>query len=160
MHQKNNMIRLVTYGIVVLTFVSCRQWEIPADLVGEWESRQKVKVRTKEKGKFVFISAPDSVLLKFTIMEDGTVKGNLGSAVFKNSRVRKNRGEIGKKLRLATDFVIKGELKGPVFPGDPNLNKIISIPFDESNGQMRGSIFQMYSIDLYPMSGFDAIKQN
>lgn len=142
-----------------LLFVSCKQWEVPALLVGKWESKQKVTVRTKEKGKYVFINAPDSILLQFSIDENGNVSGHLGDATLENCKVQKNRGEFGKALNLATDYVIKGNLKGAIFSADPHLTKEISAPFDVKNNKMEGSFFQMFGLDLFPVTGMDASKK-
>lgn len=146
--------------LAYLLFASCKEWEVPATLIGKWESKQKVTVRTKEKGKYIFINAPDSIQLQFTIDENGNVSGHLGDAVFEKCKVKKNRGELGKALNLATDYVIKGELKGAIFPNDPHLTKEISAPFDVKNNKMEGSFFQMFGLDLYPVTGMDAVKKD
>lgn len=145
--------------LAFLLFASCKQWEVPALLVGKWESKQKVTVRTKEKGKYVFINAPDSLLLQFSIDDKGNVSGHLGDATFENCKVFKNRSGLGKRLNLATDYVIKGHLKGAIFAKDPYLTKEISAPFDVKNNKMEGSFFQLFGLDLFPVTGMDAMKQ-
>jgi len=142
-----------------LLFVSCKQWEVPTDLIGNWQSKQKITVRNKVNGKYVFINAPDSIPLEFIIDEKGNVNGHLGNAVFENCKVQKNRSDLGKKLNLATDYVIKGNLKGTIFPEDPHMTKEISAPFNVKNNKMEGSLFQMFGLDLYPVTGMDAVRQ-
>lgn len=149
----------LTSCLAFTAFVSCKQWEVPAALIGQWESKQKVTVRTKVKGDYVFINAPDSLLLQFAIDEHGNVTGHLGNAVLEDCKVLKNRGDLGKTLHLATDYVIKGELKGAIFPDDPYATKQISAPFDVINNKMNGSLFQMFGLDLFPMTGMDAMKK-
>lgn len=144
---------------VYLLLASCKEWELPPDLIGDWQSKQKVTVRKKENGKYVFLDAPDSLLLHFSIDYTGNVKGQLGNAVFKNCKVLKNRNELERKLNLATDYVIKGELEGAIFPNDPYLKKEISIPFDVKNNKMNGSFFQRFGLDLFPISGIDVVKK-
>ena len=146
--------------IAYLLFISCAPWEVPAHLVGDWQSKQKVTVCHKQNGKFIFIAAPDSILVKFRIDTDGNVIGQLGNASFTNCKVLKNRGDLGRKLNLATDYVIKGELTGAIFEGDPHTKKEISAPFDIKENKMSGSLFQMFGIDLYPMTGMDARKSD
>ena len=153
-------ITKLSLTLISVLLISCKAWEVPENLIGKWSSKQLVKVRTKENGKFIFISAPDSVLLQFAINEKGNVIGKLGDAVFENCKVKKNRGEVGKTLNLATDFVIKGNLKGTIFPGDPYVTKEISAPFNIKNNKMDGSFFQMFGMGLYPITGMDAVKQN
>lgn len=145
--------------ICVFSFASCKQWEVPSHLVGNWQSRQKLTVRTKTDGKFVFIEAPDSVQLRFTIDAKGNISGKIGNADLVNCTVEKNRGELGRKLNLATDYVVKGELNGAIFPNDPQPFKKISAPFNVDNNKMDGSLFQLFGFDLYPMSSFNAVKQ-
>lgn len=145
-------------GMALMLFVACKQWEVPTALIGNWQSKQKVTVRDKQKGDHVFISAPDSISLQFSIDENGNVNGHLGDAVFENCKVFKNRGDLGKTMNLATDYIIKGELKGPIFPNDPHLKKEINAPFDVKNNKMEGSFFQRFGLDLFPVTGFDAVK--
>jgi hypothetical protein len=145
--------------IAYLLFVSCKEWEVPTTLIGKWESKQTVKVRTKENGKYVFISAPDSIVFQFEIDGNGNVSGHLGDAIFENCKVSKNRGNLGRTLNLATDYVIKGNLNGAIFSSDPHLTKEISAPFDIKNNKMEGSFFQMVGLDLYPVTGMDASKK-
>lgn len=154
-------IIFITFFIVLLMFIhSCKQWEMPSHLEGNWQSKQQVKVRIKSDGKYVFLSAQDSVLLKMKIDQYGNITGTLGNAIFESCKVQKNRGELGRTLNLATDFVIKGKLKGKIFDDDPYSEKEISAPFDVSNNKMNGSIFQLFGFDLFPVSGLDATKQN
>lgn len=143
----------------VLAFTSCKQWEMPAHLAGNWQCKQKVTVRTKVDGNFVFVQAQDSILLKFNIDDKGNITGRLGDANFVNCKVLKNRGELARKLNMATDFVVKGELNGPIFANDPNPTKKISAPFDVKDNKMQGSLFQLFGLDLYPMTDFNAVKQ-
>jgi hypothetical protein len=151
------LFSVITFFYIL--FGSCKLKEVPAELVGKWESKQKVTVRTKESGQYIFLNAPDSVLLQFTIDDKGNVSGHLGDAVLENCKVGRNRGNLGRALNLATDYVIKGNLKGAIFPSDPYLNKEISAPFDIKNNKMEGSFFQMFGLDLYPITGMDAVKQ-
>ncbi len=150
---------LLASCLAFLLFVSCKEWEVPAALIGKWQCRQKVTVRTKENGKYVFLNAPDSLVLQFSIDENGNLSGKLGDGTFTNCKVMKNRNDLERKLKLATDYVIKGELNGAIFPGDPHLNKEISAPFDVKNNKMTGSLFQMFGLDLYPITGMEAVKQ-
>ena len=154
---------LSTLLIITITYcllAACTNWTIPESLVGTWKGKDKVTVRTKVNGEFVFIAAPDSLPLIINIQSDGTITGNLGGAVFNNCKVSKNRGELGKKLNLATDFVIKGELSGKIFENDPEANKKISMPFDNKNGNLKGSLFQMFGLDLYPVADVNLFKEN
>ncbi|MBP7810106.1 MAG: hypothetical protein KA163_12490 [Bacteroidia bacterium] len=150
---------LLASCLAYVLFISCKQWKVPAILIGKWESKQTVKVRTKENGKYIFINAPDSILFQFSIDENGNVNGHLGDAVFENCKVFKNRGDLGKTLNLATDYLIKGNLKGTIFPSDPHINKKISAPFDVKNNKMEGSFFQMVGMDLYPVTGMELVKK-
>ena len=141
-------------------FAACTNWTVPESLVGKWEGKDKVTVRIKVNGEFVFIKAQDSIPFIINIQSDGTVQGSLGGAKFNNCKISKNRGELGKKLNLATDFVIKGDLSGKIFENDPEVIKKISMPFDNKNGNLKGSLFQMFGLDLYPVADVNLFKKN
>lgn len=151
---------LLLIALLYCISVACTNWTVPESLIGTWKGKDLVTVRIKENGEFKFIKAPDSLEFKIEIHKDGSVTGNLGKAVFSKCKVNKNRGELGKKLNLATDFVIKGELEGKIFENDPEPSKKISMPFDNKNNNLKGSLFQMYGFDLYPIADVNLFKQN
>jgi hypothetical protein len=135
-------------------------WTVPSTLVGDWTGKQKVRVRFKNGlMKYSFLPASDSINLSITFKEDGSVAGSLGNATFTGCSVSKNRGWIGRKLHLFSDFGITGSLKGAIFTGDTLVDKLIMLPINLSDNKISGTIFQKDGADIYPMSDILIIKQ-
>ncbi len=114
-----------------------KPWAPPDSLVGTWEGTSRVfSVPGAESGV-------DTVRVRITILPDGTVQGNAGGAVFVQCRVGRNRGWLGRKLNIKTDWWIrKGFLEGPIVPGDPETRREIDLPFNMVHGCLRGSLFE------------------
>ena len=156
---KNKSILLKAVGVLlfVLAVYSIAQsslfWKVPENITGDWNGTQPVKVRSQnEQGKYKFTQSPAALPLTLHVDAAGRVTGRLGDATFANCKIRKNRGWMGKKLNLATDYVIRGELEGKTFPNDPSDHKKITIPFNVENGRTSGTIFELVSWDLYPLA--------
>lgn len=131
-----------------------------APLIGTWSGRQFVTVRyTTGFMKFRFVESRDSIPVEIHIDKDAGVSGRIGNAKLSDCRVIKNRGSIGRKLNLATDFAIRGKLEGFIFDGDTIVNKEIAIPFELSTGILSGSVFHKIGIDVFPMAGLNLRKR-
>ena len=72
----------------------------PQEVVGTWEAKAKTHA--------------GQLKIHFDLQEDGTVSGTVGEASMVNAYFKKNRGWLGKSLHMATDYIIVGELDGPV----------------------------------------------
>ena len=83
----------------------------------------------------------DNPVLSIRIHEDGSVIGNLGPAILKNCRVKRNRGWLFRKLNFKTDFIITGgTLEGCLTKQDHDPVKKFTIPFNIKEGRMVGSV--------------------
>ena len=154
------MAGIITLGIIFefgykLAFI---KQNTPEYLQGQWNGHLKVTVRLREKGKYIFIQAPDSILIHFSIDKEGKIEGTYGGATFINSHVKRNRGAIFRFLHMATDFEIEGELQGKIFETDPSVVKTICVPFNFSENSLEGSFFQRQGFGLFPMSDFTVKK--
>ena len=119
--------------------------EIPETLLGTWHGESSVRL------PIVFVPEPDndpsddlfvSVTINITIHEDGVVTGMIGGAELKNCVLKQNRGELGRQLNVATDYVIiDGYMDGPIVTADEVLAKDLSIPFNVVDGRIEGSLF-------------------
>jgi hypothetical protein len=99
----------------------------------------------------VFVPEPDADLtddvllplaIDITIHDDGTVTGTVSDAELVDCVLKQNRGELGRRLNLATDYIVMdGYLRGPIVPEDETLEKEITIPFNIVDGSLRGSLF-------------------
>lgn len=152
-------------SIVLLLFLnqhnseSATNWTPPSSIVGNWSGKHLVVVRTKTDGKFNFIKHPGAVNFNLSIKQNCRVSGSLGTAVFEDCIIQKNRGWIAKQLNLKTDWVIQGKLVGAIFPEDVIKSKTISMPINIENGRIKGSLFQIEGlIDVFSMVDVSLIK--
>ncbi len=72
----------------------------PKALVGTWEAEAYVRV--------------GRLPVRFTLHEDGRVKGTVGDAAMQDAYFRRNRGWLLGMLGWATEYIVKGDLKGPL----------------------------------------------
>ena len=83
-----------------------------------------------------------TVALNITINADATVDGTVGEATIEESVLKRNRGELGRSLNMASDYIIiDGHLSGPLVSGaDENEVKSFTIPFDVVDNQIQGGL--------------------
>jgi hypothetical protein len=96
-------------------------WQGSARIVVDWCKQQRLPVA-------------------IDIKSDGSVSGKIGDATLKNGRLSRNRGPIGRKLNLATDYIIKGDLTGPIVATEGISRSGVSIPFDLTNNTLVGGV--------------------
>ncbi|MDP1727632.1 MAG: hypothetical protein Q8M15_12680 [Bacteroidota bacterium] len=129
-------------------------------LIGTWSGKQSVQVRYSTGFmKFRFVESGDSLVTLIQIDKEGKVSGSIGNAKMSDCRVIKNRGAVGRKLNLATDFSIRGKLEGFIFEGDTIASKDIAIPFEIKSDKLQGSVFHKIGMDVFPMLGLDLKKK-
>jgi hypothetical protein len=82
------------------------------------------------------------VALTITIREDATINGTLGEAAIEASVLKRNRGELGRNLNVASDYIIiDGHLAGPIVSGaDETDVKPFTIPFDLIDDHIQGGL--------------------
>ncbi|MBI5916705.1 MAG: hypothetical protein HY842_15110 [Bacteroidetes bacterium] len=142
----------------MLFFASCSSQVEPEIPVGSWSATQETTVRFKApREPFRFVS--DTVGIAVNIHDDGTVDGSVGEADFEGCSIRRNRGNLGRQLNLATDFVITGKLRGSIFPQDTLVEKPISMPFNMKDNFMDGAIFQKNGMGIFPMVNIHLARQ-
>jgi len=83
-----------------------------------------------------------AVALTVIIHEDAVVDGTIGEATLQDSVLKQNRGELGRRLNIASDYIIiNGYLSGPIVPGqDDNELKSFTIPFDLVDKKIQGGL--------------------
>ena len=83
-----------------------------------------------------------TVPLLITIHADATVDGMVGAATIEESVVKYNRSELGRSLRMASDYIIiDGHLAGPlVTDQDATAAKAFTIPFDVVDDHLIGGL--------------------
>lgn len=138
-------------------FSACGSWKMPDQLPGIYIGKERIIVRYEKNGQFIFYE--DSVYVSLSIGNNQQVNGTVGEAVFEGCKVNQNRGWIGRKLHIKTDFLIRGRLNGTTFSRDSILKKSISIPFNIKNGELTGSLFNNNRSENLPIISFLKLKK-
>lgn len=106
--------------------------ELPdARLKGDWAGRAKIIVTWCEQ---------EQLDLHLVIHEDASVTGTVGDAVLVDGRVKRNRGAVGEALNVKTDFIIQGELHGPVVAAEDIARDGVNIPFMLEDDALQGAV--------------------
>src|SRR5208283_5791799 len=88
-------------------------------MVGHWEGNARIIVAWCRQ---------TNLSVKVDIHEDGTVAGTVGEATLAQGHFQKNRGWLGRKLNLATDYIIKGNLNGAIVQAEGITRSKVMIP--------------------------------
>ena len=131
----------------------------PSSLAGHWSAHPVVSVRSRPPGGG-YLFTRNQVEIDLRVAEDGSVIGSVGGATIVDGALRRNRGWLGRLLHVKTDYIIRGRLEGPIFPGDTIRNKRISAPFNLRDGAMDGTLFHLVGIDLYPLAALELRRDN
>lgn len=102
----------------------------PDELVGTWEG---ISLFSRH-------GARETARVSLTILPDGRVEGSAGGARMADCVVRRNRGWLGRKLGIKTDYRITGWLEGAVVPADAGGRRRISLPFNLRDGALAGGL--------------------
>ena len=100
-------------------------------MTGHWEGNARIVVNWCEQ---------PSLHVAVDIHLDGSVTGTVGDARLVNARLERNRGWIGRKLNLATDYIIRGELDGPVVAAENFVREGVHIPLNFVGGDFSGAV--------------------
>src|ERR1051326_4891892 len=104
-------MKMLRFGIVTLLLARGTlsvASELPAtdeafapDTVGQWKGHARI---------IVVGAKQTNLAVALEIRDNGTVTGRIGDALLINGRLKKNRGEPARKLKLKTDYIIVGNL--------------------------------------------------
>ncbi len=75
----------------------------PESLVGEWET--------------VYGTPFGETEVRFRLSSDGTVEGTVGNATIREAHLRRGGSRFIRSLGFCEDYVITGDLEGPLFDG-------------------------------------------
>jgi len=101
------------------------------DIVGHWQGGGKIIVTWCQQ---------TNLPLALEIKGDGTVTGKVGDATLTKGRFRRNRGWLGRKLHIKTDYIITGSLEGPIVAADGIVRSGVKMPVNYSTGKLVGGI--------------------
>ena len=122
-----------------------KEWQPPEELISTWFARAEVFAPFK-KDEYPSRNPEDWIPISMTIHADGSVDGSIGNVRLSGCRIEKNRGWLGKKLNLKTDYIIRGgTLEGGIVAGDQERSRKFTIPFNIVDGRLKGSFMVLRS---------------
>lgn len=142
---------------ITLTLFSCKQWNVPNELIGEWKSTpSEITVRIKdENGNYKFIK--DSANLSIQIYQNNKVNGKIGNAIFDNAQIVKNAGLPPSVTGIA--YIIKDIEINKIFKNDPLDKKSIELWLSPLKGNtLEVELRYTSNFSHFPMSGFTLTK--
>ena len=71
---------------------------------------------------------------------DGSVTGKVGDATLANARFSSNRRWLGRALHLFSDYIVRGDLNGPIVAADKITRADVSIPLDVDGNSLVGAV--------------------
>jgi hypothetical protein len=104
---------------------------LPAAMTGDWNGTARIIVVWCQQ-----TNLPVSLAIKGS----GVVGGTVGDATLKDARLKKNRGWLGRKLNLKTDYVIVGRLAGPIIAREDISRSRVSMPLNFAGGRFVGGV--------------------
>jgi hypothetical protein len=137
-------IFLMMFAILLSAFsMSAAETAKVSDLASRWHGKSRFTGISNEEATQKK-TAPQDVEIELCISADGKATGRIGGAQLTNCVVAINRGWFGRLFHLWSDFVIRGEIVGPVAPGSESGTHPMSAPFNYDGTQISGSVFVVY----------------
>lgn len=141
-------------GIVGLLFISllttsCLAQPLttaPPELIGHWHGEGEISIPVlfdpSEAPTFPDLEKVP-ITIDLVIQEDATVTGTVGGATLQDAILASNRGDLGRSLNMATDWLVQsGTLEGAIVPDqDTTATKDFSLPFNLEDERMQGTLF-------------------
>lgn len=117
-------IVLITFGFLM---AGCRAAAdnsvVGPGMAGDWRGNAQVIVSWCKQ-----TNLPVALVIK----EDGSVTGKVGDAVLHKGQLKRNRGAIGRRLNIKTDYLIAGDLAGPIVSAEGITRSGVMMPLNWS----------------------------
>lgn len=154
-----NRFKIIVFSIIfIILLISIsvlynqnliKSWKPTEDLIGTWTGEAGLKGEHSE----------NRVSIQLIISEDGSVTGKIGEAELLGCKVMRNRNRFEKWIGIKNDYIIKnGSLDGSIAKGDTTKKRNISVPFDITDGNITGSLFELGHWWEYPDPLFPRLK--
>jgi hypothetical protein len=127
------IIRLSVFLAIVLTGLRSRAAEsvVTPSMVGHWEGSARIIVSWCHQ---------TNLPVKVDIHADGIVTGTVGDAKLMDGRFQQNRGWLARKLNLATEYIITGNLDGAIVAAEGITRERVMMPLNFNDGLFQGGI--------------------
>ncbi len=100
-------------------------------MVGHWEGNARI---------IVIWCHQTNLSVKVDLHEDGTVTGTVGDATLTGGQFLRNRGWLGRRLNLFSDYIITGSLNGAIVKAEGITRSKVMIPLDFVSGALKGGL--------------------
>jgi hypothetical protein len=100
-------------------------------MVGHWEGNARIIVSWCHQ---------TNLPVKVDIHADGSVTGTVGDAKLTEGRFESNRGWLGRKLNLYSDYIITGGLDGAIVAAEGITRSSVKMPLNFSGGTFAGGV--------------------
>jgi hypothetical protein len=117
--------------LAVATAIYAAENVVMPEMVGRWDGNAKIVVSWCQQRVL-----PVSI----TLHANGSVTGRVGDAELTNGRFARNRGWLGRKLDVATDYIVKGDLKGAVVAAEEISRGGVTMPLNFADGGFTGGV--------------------
>jgi hypothetical protein len=126
-------VRLLATVVLMLPVLSsCASKSVlTTSQIGHWEGDARIIMTWCRQ---------TNLLVKLDIEPDGRVAGLVGDARLTEGRFLKNRGWLGRKLNIETDYIIKGYLDGPIVAAEGITRARVLMPFNFDSGLIKGGV--------------------
>jgi hypothetical protein len=143
------IIFLIIMLILIPVSVACnrsamKNFTPSQSLIGKWTGECEISAPFK-KGQSPSPYEEDWINIEIIIKEDGSVTGLIGDAQLTGCTVQQNRTRFEKLINIKTDYIITGSLKNGITKQDTAIERNITIPFNISDAELKGSIFEVES---------------
>jgi hypothetical protein len=133
MNTTRRITKLLPTLAMLLTGLSLSATEsvVTPAMVGHWEGNARIVVSWCQQ---------TNLAVKVDVHADGTVTGTVGDAKIMTARLQRNRGWLGRKLNLWTDYIISGNLEGAIVAVEGITRERVMMPLNFSDGSFKGGL--------------------
>jgi hypothetical protein len=100
-------------------------------MIGSWEGRAHIAVSW---------TVQQTLEVRVAIADDGSVAGTVGDAKLSNARFSPARGPVGRALRIGPEYVITGQLIGPVIRAEALTRASVRVLLDFKKDSFEGEL--------------------
>jgi len=120
-------------GIMLFTVfvLSAAEPVVTPGMVGNWQGSARIIVNWCQQ---------TNLPVRLKIQRDGTVTGSIGDAVLTQGVFKQNRGSVARTLNLKTDYIIEGQLSGPIIAAEKISRTSVKMPLNFSGTNFVGGV--------------------
>lgn len=122
---------VVLLATLPISTLQAAEKNVAERLAGHWEGNARIIVDWCKQ---------PTLPVTIDIHPDGSVTGKIGDAKLTKAELTRNRGWVGRKMNLATDYIIRGDLAGPIVAAESITRSSVSLPLDLAENNLVGGV--------------------